>query len=565
MDKNSLKYKIKAFNLSGSDYDRSDNIKLIDIFLKKSPLSEIEKFNEMVDFYLEYKGDVSDLNKNFFETLLYEYLIPSIPRYKENRDYIDKISKVFKKGIEDNLTSSTMIIPSIVKSEFNVYFYMDFEPPNKSFGLFDSRYGFGDIFRYIQRNELWDESYVKRFFIYVFSNEKMVNFLSALIIDSFKDMGKTLQRFFAYKTKLFLPQGNNQIEYGTVLNILNSDSDIEDIVKKQIIKVFTDLKYEIFTKEDIYLNFYPFLNDQNLKLVFGNEMKFYKNLKKIIDEEGLIHFIEHFGSDVGWHVRKSKLEKDKLSKLFQLYPSILEELDTETTDVLAEIKYGGNSEYLPDEIKNYIKLLTRVETTFDGDDLEGLFYDGRDENHGFYVKHYVDETLWDETNGWDYSVNKDDIDRSYWDDIDNVNLERIKNLVQKRYPEVDVDDEDTLKEAALDDDDILTSLRIAAENGQRSGDEGKLIGDIQEAFNDLFVSWDMPGDGKVHAVIDISDFDEDEIRNTYNDCQWSISCIWLEFMRNRDKISLGNYYYGIQGDFDKSTFNDYISDDLPKD
>ena len=134
--------------------------------------------------------------------------------------------------------------------------------------------------------------------------------------------------------------------------------------------------------------------------------------------------------------------------------------------------------------------------------------------------------------------------------------------------EINLDDEDEVKDAAFENDEISSVLHIAASDGERSGDEAELIKDIKSGIDELFGkgNWKKV-DNNVYATIDLSNFDEEQIYDAYNDCgEWYIKCIFTtirgDYTDKYDKPSLPDYRYGIQGDFDKDSFNEYIVDNL---
>lgn len=522
--------------------DKKSKIKkVLNNYLTKLDKGELKSFNLdsfrgltnkelieiIVDHALEYNVPETTINYYFNIKNLVELL-----KYDDTKEKVINLLKKYR----DNIVLSYEISEIIINSNFNLYFLIGLES-FYDFTDFPNR-ELSTIFRHINEKKLWDDSNVKKFFIYFFNNPAYVIEFSYEISIYFQVMSETLKRFLVAKTDLletvgirtwvdFLNDGRTSETVGELImkKINWGDEDVDDIVK-----------------------FYLRIDEKYRKFLFANDQDFYIWLGDKENHDDVLSVLDDL------------LSSERVNQFFRWNPNWVEHIDHEEGKV--KLKYGISG--VPDFVKDSIKLDMVEQAKFDGDDIEKMFYDHRD-SPSVWVKYYVDDELWDHTINWDYSPDESTIRNYYWDDINEKNLNTIKEILKKENPEINLDDEDEVKDAAFENDEISSVLHIGASDGEREGDVTKLIEDIESGFNELFGkdNWKKV-DNKVYATIDLNHYDNGQIYDAYNDCgEWYIKCIFTtirsDYMENRDKPSLPEYRYGIQGDFDKDVFNDYIA------
>lgn len=497
--------------------------------LKKEEITEI-----IIDFVL--KEDIHNIDKIDNEII---FNFENLNLLLKNENTKEKVINLFKK-INSIYRIDSEIYKLLVYSDFNLYFLIGLE----SFYDFTnfSKKQFYLLLKYITENEMWNESSVKRFFIYFCNNPAYLSEFNGEFESYFPYMGETLQRFLVYKTDFSSNIGNRLlIEY-------LDDSKISDVVKKKLIEKRNIKDEDIGDIVRIYLN----IPEEYKKTLFPTEKDFYMWLG---DSERY---------DEVFEVLDDMFIPDRVKMFFRYNPNWANHIDAE--DGMVKLKYQIKG--VPDFVKDSIVLPMVEEVEFDGEDIQRMFADYSD-SPSVWVRYYVDEELWDHTDSWQYEPDESTIKQYYWDDLTPENLNKIKEILKKNNPDLDLDDEDAVQEAAFEDSEVSSALYSAAADGERNGDESKLIEDIKEGIDELFGkgNWRHTEPGVVKAKVDISQFDMDNIMDAFNDCgEWHIRCIFFtirkEAFSSRDMPSLPDYRYGIQGDFDKGAFNDYIEGNL---
>lgn len=410
----------------------------------------------------------------------------------------------------------------------------------------------GFLFRTVDVFDLWEKDEVKSFFIWFLNNPDHVRNNYEYLYRYFLNMGRVLKLFLVYKTEFISFFGENNIIELTKRLSIQSDLD----VVKKIIKIYTEnyitIDNEIEIRELYY--FYHKINDEFKPLVSPSKKElFQKMYRSAINDDNTEQLLELIIEDMG--------EVD-VNDFFSYNPGFInyikENYDNE--ELFFKLKFATRG--VPDEVKNQLTLKMDEEVVLDGDDIGYLVH-----KEDTYVSYYVDGVLWEQTMDWDYVISNNDIDQYYWDDINEKNLNKIKEILKEEDPDADLDDEDVLKELAFENDHISRELRRAAIDGLRSGDENELIKDIHNVLDELFPrGWSINESG-LKTTISLSDLDRDEIIYFgYENCgEWNIRCIWLDRMgerSGRDKPSLPDYRYGILGSFDIQAFNDNLEGNL---
>lgn len=437
----------------------------------------------------------------------------------------------------------------IVKTNFDIEFFKKIQ----SILIFGE---IGFLFRTVDDFEMWEMDKVKSFFIWFFNDPNYVSINLEPLYRYFPKMGRVLKLFLVYKTEFIRFFGENNII--ELINKLSIQSDL-DVVKK-IIKTYIE-NYITIDNERIEIRelyyFYHKINDQFKPLVSPSKKElFQKMYLSAINNDNTEQLLELIIED---------MDRVDVEEFFTYNPDfvnyIKENYDNE--ELIFKLKFATQG--VPDEVKDQLTLKMDEEVILDGDEVTMLVYEDRDGVYN-YVKYYVNEVLWEQTMDWYYDVSNNDINQYYWDDLNEKNLNKIKEILKEENPDADLDDEDLLKELALENDHISSELRSAARDGLTSGDENELIKDIHNVLDKLFPrGWSLDVHG-LKTTISLSDLDEDEIMDGYDNCgEWNIRCIWLDRMGDRsgrDKPSLPDYRYGIQGSFDIDAFNDNLEGSL---
>lgn len=323
----------------------------------------------------------------------------------------------------------------------------------------------------------------------------------------------------------------------------------------------SDMLYKVYDSisDDI-----PPSYDEVIKIYQENPLlrkKLFSSTKKFLD------WIIDKDNDILFDIILNLLSKENIDKLFKYKPNLLFDTFKDNMDSLVYIKFSEN--IIPDEIKNSIKLEMSGEVIFDGEDIKDMFYNDRDGTNN-WIKYYIDDDLWEHSMDWEYNVSDREIKQYYWDKINLKNKNRIIEQLKNSEVEIDFSDDDEIAEAALDDDEIGSLIRISIDDGLRYSDERQLSEDIDNGINELFGvgKWKHDYDKNVViATVDLNEFDQGLLTDAFNECGfWEIKCIFkiikTSFIENRNKPSLPEYRYGISGDFDTDAFNENISNKL---
>lgn len=500
----------------------------------KKGLSKKDIIEIIVDYALESDlENLENLDRNlFFDTENLNLLL-------EDSDKREKVIKLFQK-FYSIYNLSFEIYELLLLSNFNLYFLIGLESFYDFTNFSNSKFDL--LLSYITNIGSWNESSVKRFFIYFFNNDAYIVEFNREIRKYFKKMGETIQRFLIFKTNFSEYLGHN-----TIITFL-SDETISDVVKKKLIEKANLKDEDIDSVAKVYIN----IPEEYRKMLFPSEREFFTWLGDSQEYDTIFTILDDLFSP------------ENVGKFFRYNPNWSSHIDTEDGKVKLKYQIRG----VPDFVKDSIVLAMVEEVQFDGEDVEKMFADYRD-SHSVWVRYYVDEELYDHSMSWDYNPATSTIKEYYWDDLTPENLNKIKEILKKNNPDLDLDDEDAVQEAAFEDGEIRSTLHSAAADGERNGDESKLIEDIKEGIDELFGkgNWRHTEPGVIKAKVDISQFDVDNIIDAFNDCgEWHIRCIFFtirkEAFSSKDKPSLPEYRYGIQGDFDKVAFNDYIEGNL---
>jgi hypothetical protein len=415
------------------------------------------------------------------------------------------------------------------KSNYNMYFFINIEP-HIDFSELDSEW-----------KKMIVASPNEKLFMYLFSDDDYVKIFFGIINELFGRLGELRQ--------LYLLKNSTYPKY------LRQDTLSEFIIDGNISPKVRTLLFPLFNWKDgtpegiteVYVMLPPNLR----KKMFPSNRAFFK-----------------------WIVEQKSNELfDIFNQLDEPYKIGLMKFDKKFLDRLPfddKVKIKLELEDVPDEIKDMIVLPMSSQAVYDGEDVASMVHESRDQNDREWVQAFVDQTLWEKTIDWDYShITDSDIDQYYWDYITEKNKVAIVNKLKENGVEIDYEDDDAVKEAALEDDEINNVLHIASSDGVRSGEENELYKDIKNLMKELFGSdwtWDSNG-SKVIVTVDISEYPADWLSDAYNECgEWDVPCMFKYIRANnvdgRDMPSLPEYRYGIQGDFDKDSFNEYISGEL---
>lgn len=510
--------------------------KPIDFYgFKQKGLTDLEICEILVDYAIKSSIEkLGNLNRSLFfnQKFLAELL-------KDDKTK-EKVINLYRK-YDQIYDISKEIYSLLLYSDFNLYFFIGLE------GFYDFvRYfpnaAFRSLLEYVTASEEWNKTQVKKFFVYFFTNPAYVKGFEDEIKNNFKNIGNFLQ-------KLLINEGLlTEIEPLYPKSWLNSEQ-INDEVKDVIInKIKDDIREENIK---VLVRFYINIDEKYQKIIFPTEKEFYGMIGKYDEVDEVLDVLDDI------------LTSERVGLFFKYNPNFINRLQTEEEKV--KVKYGIDG--VPEEIKSSIDLPMEEMAKFDGEDIASMFYENRD-GYTDWIKHYVDGDLYDKVMYWDYNPDQSTIRQYYWDYLTPQNLEKIKEILKKENPDLDFTNKDTVQEAAFEDGEVGSVLHSAAADGERNGDEAELIKDIHNGIDKLFGrgNWKLE-DGELFAKISLRQFNEDFLRYSYNDCgEWHIRCmfldIWRDYMDRRERPSLPDYRYGIQGDFDKDAFNDYISGNL---
>lgn len=385
-----------------------------------------------------------------------------------------------------------------------------------------------------------------KFLHYLFSMEEIPKVLHKFILPYFHLFSLSLQKFLINVSHLFWYTSQDYvINYLTPNDHYKLDlSVVRDIIKS---------KYEFKkTNESPYYltKLYITMDENYKKVVFKDDLHFLRWLYTFNVDE-IINLLNQNLFNQTW-----------TNKFFDTFPNFIKRVNKEgDMDELIKLKFIRG---IPTEISKEIKIPLKIEgVIFDGNDILNMI---QKNDYSDYVKKFVDDTLFESTMDWYYDTDESSIRQYYWEYIDEKNMELIKSKILENDPEIDMEDEDAIQDAAFDDDDIKSALHIGAEDGQRFGDESELYKDCENVINELFGvgEWVRTETNYNTIITNISleNFDYGLMIDGYEDNgEWDVKYIFIYCMKeksNRDKPGLPEYRYGISGNFDEKIFNETI-------
>jgi hypothetical protein len=502
----------------------------------------------IVDYALSLKGeDVLDLDEIFFTETINGLL--------SSDETKNKVITLIKKYRELGEISTHDYIYILLKTDLNLFLTIN----TSDFFSFDT-HDVMDLFTLIknQYNNNWDTPSVRKFIIYFFSNppdEFFIRKFKRILTTYFNSFDVVLKKFFIYKTKII--ESFDYRELAELINSLDSTNSVDYELAEKMVKDSEILEDDL---QNI-VNFYRNLSSDFKSILFSDEELFYKTI--------FTYTVSNRAIDTLVYMLDNDLSAFEVEKFFDYNPNFLSVFGDELTEEMkAALRYTING--VPDSLRNSLELPMTETVEFDGDDIEKMIWDHGD-SPAVWVRYYVEDDLWEHMDGWHYDPDVSTIKTYYWDDISETNLNKIKDILKKENPEINLDDEDEIMDAAFENDEIKSTLWSASVDGERIGDGNKLINDIEKVLDNLFGvgNWSREGSTFTNIKTNISLENEDglDIRNAYYDCgEWNIKCLWFsiksDYTEERDKPSLPDYRYGVQGDFDKVAFNEYISDGL---
>ena len=405
-----------------------------------------------------------------------------------------------------------------------------------------------EIFSGVENNGgLFEDKNIIKFFHYLFNIGRLVDVFRNSIIEYFPKYPPQLQKFLILKFNLFKYYSFDSMTY-----FFNENNSLDLNVAKLIMKRMEGLRKVSYNINNI-VKFYTSTDDKYKTLLFKTDQNFLNWIYKqeILDILDIL--------DMGF------LKGELTHKFFESFPNFIKRvIRVGNHNLLVKLKFIKD---VPEYIKDRIILpYTEDNVIFDGDDILDMI---QNDDSSLYVKYFVEDSLWEYTTEWDYSIDESSVRQYYWGLISDKNIGLIKNKILKDDPEINVEDEDTLQDAAFDDYDIKSTLLIAATEGERVGDESKLYNDCKEVLNELFGegNWRRSDNyDTIVANISLKNFDPSDIFYGYEyNGEWTVSYIFKYCMKElqyRDKPGLPDYRYGISGDFDKDAFNGSISENI---
>lgn len=520
-------------NINKGVYD-INKINIFDLTKKGIPKEFIAK--TIAEYCIENEPN---LNTDLVELVISNNVLLPLINNENDIDVAIKVIEEFK-----GMIGGSRYMNILFSSNFNMKLFLNTED------MFSDKIGSQTIsllFDLIEDSDTpWEGSNIKRFFIYFLNDSDNLRISAEEIGRYFSKMDIVLKRFITYKTDFFKTYSSFGTTVRKILNRLDSN-EIE--LAKKIIES-SEIKEEDM---DTIASFYSTLKDDFKPLMYPNEEDFYHSIKTNIVEgkESL---------DSLFYLFEEKFSPEEINKFFTYNPNFLQEVKNKLMiEYLVDLKYKYSNS-IPKSILDQISLPMTEEVLLDGDDIEPLIYDDRD-GTARWVKYFIDDELWEHTMGWDYH------DTTIpFDDISDQNLELIKKYLKDNGVEIDGLDRDELDGVMMENDEIETVLKRAANEGARSGDEIELINDIKKVLTELFLGGWKHVDGGIQTTLNLTQLDTDEIKYGFDNCgNWSIKCIWLDQMgerENRSKPSLPEYRYGINGDFDTENFNHYIEEGI---
>lgn len=451
-------------------------------------------------------------------------------------DYSVKLATALVEKYNERFKTLTLM-HLLEYSKYNLYFFINIEP---YFNFKEVMYTPKELNSFLYKGE-------EKFLMYIFANPEYVALLSSNIKEAlFHLFNEKIQTWLLTKTKFKDYVHNYDGTFEKWIKWSRTSSKVKNLLLK-------NLDVSDMDHEDI-ANLYVELPPNLQKKLFNNVNMFFDHIlqlnKKTFDEDEVYHIIDSLPTS--YH-----------SLLFDYKPNLIN--DKFGLDFRAKFKYV--SDRLSSDHKNNIELPMRATAVYESDAIADMFRDS--DNDRYWVKSWINGDLWESSNEWEYNTDKSSIDSYYWSDINEKNLKAIITRLKKEGIKINYKDKDEVKDAALEDDDILTILRYSADEGMRIGDENQISNDISKAVDGLFGigKWKFDDKQNIVANVDISDYDDDDIRDAYNDSGgWDVGYIFSrinsEYLSSRDMASLPYYQYGFNGDFDKEAFNGRIANDI---
>lgn len=517
------------------DIGRSNNPYL----LNKKGVSNFFIANTIADFMINNVETIKGKYSNFVSYILNEKDTITFLLTNNDPASTEKAIKITNMFIDDIYVNT--YLESLINSNFDLSYYIGTENiASKEYG---QRNLVNGLFERISKRSLWSEKPTKKLLFYLFSEDGMIMGCRRDIFLYFHNMDKITRKWLINRTDFIA----NIIPKEWVNELIEREND------KQLVKeMIENVEWDDNIDDDIFVNFYLKLPEEDKKFLFKTEKDFFEwYVEKMVQDQSTFNTLF---SD--WTERNEVF----FEKLFTYAPDLLNRVSgLIDEDELVKLKYSDDYE-IPDSIKEQIQLIMSESVIFDGDQVEKLVAD-YDSAPSVWVKYFVDQTLWEHTLDWDY----DDVSIPF-DEINEKNLTAIKDYLKNKGVEVDGMDGDELEEAMKEDDKLYSIISMASSDGHRAGDENELYRDIESVMDELFPNgWELVSKG-IQTNISLSNFDGEIIIDAHYNCsEWNIKCLWMEIMSeksNRDKPSLPEYRYGINGEFSTSTFNEVIAEGL---
>ena len=521
---------------------------------KKKGLSEDFITEIEIDFISDQKNQTEEFSRMYIDYFMSTHEEKIANLMIQSNVYSEKIAKLA------SFVGKTSIVRWLLyRSNFNFSFY-------SSVDELDTYLRRSDTLEYLiewsVKDSKTDSSEFKRFIIYTFSTyPNVIRHEDVTISKYFEDFDKVLQRFFIFKTNFIYELTQSGIK--RIIELLENlgEDKFNEIVIKKIVSESKVLEWVDMQGDDEdrayalgqLIKFYKSLSDNTKTILFKDEKTFYNFILNKVNAYGIIF-------DFIGLINNTKLFTEEITnKFFKYNPTFINLVNDipNNGDVLVELKYGDN--FVPQEVKDQINLPMVETVEFSSSQVVDMLWDHED-SPASWVQAYIDEELWEETTHWSY----DGVAIPF----DEIN-ERSVNIIKEYFEKIGLEyDEGDLESKMMENSEIEDILEIATWDGHRSGDENELLHDIEGVLNQLFGdgNWERSKHG-IKSTVSLIGYDRTLITGAYNDCgNWNVSCIWhtlkSEYVDRRDKPSLPEYRYGINGDFDSETFNERIYEDV---
>ena len=521
---------------------------------KKKGLSEDFITEIVIDFISDQKNQTEEFSRMYIDYFMSTHEEKIANLMIQSNVYSEKIAKLA------SFVGKTSIVRWLLyRSNFNFSFY-------SSVDELDTYLRRSDTLEYLiewsVKDSKTDSSEFKRFIIYTFSTyPNVIRHEDVTISKYFEDFDKVLQRFFIFKTNFIYELTQSGIK--RIIELLENlgEHKFNEIVIKKIVSESKVLEWVDMQGDDEdrayalgqLIKFYKSLSDNTKTILFKDEKTFYNFILNKVNAYGIIF-------DFIGLINNTKLFTEEITnKFFKYNPTFINLVNDipNNGDVLVELKYGDN--FVPQEVKDQINLPMVETVEFSSSQVVDMLWDHED-SPASWVQAYIDEELWEETTHWSY----DGVAIPF----DEIN-ERSVNIIKEYFEKIGLEyDEGDLESKMMENSEIEDILEIATWDGHRSGDENELLHDIEGVLNQLFGdgNWERSKHG-IKSTVSLVGYDRTLITGAYNDCgNWNVSCIWhtlkSEYVDRRDKPSLPEYRYGINGDFDSETFNERIYEDV---